>query len=63
MAMAEMPPIALIASTKASSKSEMQSHKMLALGVRRSNARWPIAKCGSMPMPMSPGSLNLIEFL
>src|SRR5207253_8145409 len=24
-------------------------------------ARWPMAKCGSTPTPMSPGSLNLIE--
>ena len=59
--MAEMPPIAWIASTTASSSSGRQSHRMLAFGVRRNKARWPMAKCGSMPMPISPGSLNLIE--
>ena len=31
--MAEMPPIALIASTTASSSSDRQSHRMLAFGV------------------------------
>ena len=32
-----------------------------AFGVRRNKARWPMAKCGSMPTPMSPASLNLSE--
>ena len=59
--MAEMPPIALMASTTASSSSGRQSHRMLAFGVRRNKARWPMAKCGSMPMPISPGSLNLMR--
>ena len=52
----------LIASTTAGSSSGRQSHKTLAFGVRRNKARWPMAKCGSMPMPISPGSLNLSEF-
>jgi hypothetical protein len=60
--MAEMPPSALIASTTAGSSSGRQSHKTLAFGVRRNKARWPMAKCGSMPTPISPGSLNLSEF-
>ena len=60
--MAEMPPSALIASTTASSNSGRQSHRTLAFGVRRNKARWPMAKCGSMPTPISPGSLNFSEF-
>jgi catechol 2,3-dioxygenase-like lactoylglutathione lyase family enzyme len=35
--------------------------RMLAFGVRRNKARWPMAKYGSVPTPISPGSLNLIE--
>jgi hypothetical protein len=61
MAMAAMPPSAVIASTTASSSSDTQSQKMLARGVRRNRARCPMAKCGSIPMPMSPGSSCLIE--
>ena len=33
----------------------------VAFGVRRNKARWPMAKCGSMPMPIRPGSSNRIE--
>ena len=57
--MAEMPPSALIASTTASSSSDRQSHRTLAVGVRRNKARWPMAKCGSTPTPISPGFLEL----
>ena len=59
--MAEMPPSAWITSTTASSSSERQSHRRLAFGARRNKARWPMAKCGSMPTPMSPDSSNRIE--
>ena len=33
----------------------------VACGVRTNKARWPMAKGGSMPMPISPGSSNRIE--
>ena len=61
MAMAEIPPNALIISIMASSKREMQSHRMFPRGVRRNRARWPMANCGSIPIPIRPGSLNLID--
>ncbi len=59
--MAEMPPSALTISTRAGSSSGTQSHRTLPFGVRTSSARWPMAKCGSTPMPISPGSSKRIE--
>ena len=44
--------------TVAASSSEMQSHRMLPPGVRTSSARWPMANCGWLPMPMMPGSYS-----
>lgn len=43
------------------SRSGRQSQRMLPPGERKNKARWPMAKCGSMPMPIRPASLNLIE--
>src|SRR5262249_45362088 len=34
----------------------MQSHKTFPLGVQTTSARWPIANCGCVPMPITPGS-------
>src|SRR5262245_40445966 len=34
----------------------MQSHKTFPLGVETTSARWPIANCGCVPMPITPGS-------
>ena len=62
MAMAEMPPSALTISTTAGSSKDTQSHRTLPFGVRTSSARWPMAKCGSTPMPVSPDSSKRIEF-
>ena len=56
MAMALRPPRPLISATVASSMSEMQSQRMLPLGVRIRSARWPMANDGCVPMPMMPGS-------
>jgi len=50
------------ASTTARSSSEMQSQRTLPSAVRTNNARCPMAKCGSMPMPSKPGSSNLIAW-
>jgi hypothetical protein len=33
----------------------------VAPGERRNRTRWPMAKCGSTPIPIRPGSLNLTE--
>ena len=33
----------------------MQSHKTFPLGVQTTSARWPIANCGCVPMPITPG--------
>ena len=54
--MACNPPSPLISVIVASSISEMQSHRIFPSGVQRSNARWPIANLGCVPIPMSPGS-------
>ncbi len=40
----------------ASSSSEMQSHSTLPPSVRNNNARWPMAKAGTVPMPINPAS-------
>src|SRR5262247_1864537 len=40
----------------AGSSIAMQSHKTFPLVVQTTNARWPIANCGCVPMPISPGS-------
>jgi hypothetical protein len=50
--MAASPPIALIAVTVASSSNEMQSHSTLPSGVRINSARCPMAKVGTVPMPI-----------
>src|SRR5215472_8500790 len=56
MPIAMMPPSALTIVAVASSSIAMQSHRMLPLGVRISSARWPIAKAGWVPMPITLGS-------
>src|SRR5262245_55607325 len=61
MAIAETPHSALTISTSAGSKSGTQSHRTLPFAVCTSSARWPMAKCGSTPMPVSLGSSNRIE--
>src|SRR6516162_4465967 len=40
----------------AGSSIEMQSHRIFPLGVQTTSARWPIANCGCVPMPITPGS-------
>src|SRR5262249_1307012 len=40
----------------AGSSIAMQSHKTFPLGVQTTSARWPIAKGGCVPMPITPGS-------
>src|SRR6516165_4618573 len=40
----------------AESSIEMQSHKTFPLGVQTTSARWPIANCGCVPMPITPAS-------
>src|SRR5262249_6387816 len=40
----------------AGSSIEMQSHKTFPLGVQTTSARWRIANCGCIPMPITPGS-------
>src|ERR1700674_3455092 len=56
MAIAAMPPRPSISVTVAASIMEMQSHSTLPPPVRSSSARWPMAKAGSVPMPITPGS-------
>jgi hypothetical protein len=56
MAIAVMPPSAVISVTVAASRNEMQSHSTLPFGVCTRIARWPMAKGGWVPMPMTPGS-------
>ncbi len=34
----------------------MQSHRTFPLGVQTTSARWPIANCGCVPMPITPDS-------
>src|SRR5262249_37811335 len=46
----------LIKAVVAGSSIEMQSHKTFPLGVETTSARWPIANCGCVPMPITPGS-------
>src|SRR5271169_773313 len=50
-----MPPSAPMSVTVAASTREMQSHSTLPPAVRSSSARWPIAKAGWVPMPITPG--------
>src|SRR5690349_20000814 len=50
------PPSPWISATVASSSIAMQSHRILPCGVRMSSARWPMAKFGWVPMPITPGS-------
>src|SRR5215475_5027379 len=40
----------------AGSSIEMQSHKTFPLGVQTTSARWPIANCGCVPMPITLAS-------
>src|SRR5262245_10618158 len=54
--MALRPPSPLMRVMVASSMSEMQSHRTLPCGVKTRSARWPIANCGRVPMPIRPGS-------
>src|SRR5262245_56153395 len=49
-------PSPLIKAMVAGSSIEMQSHKTFPLGVQTTSARWPIANCGCVPMPITPGS-------
>jgi hypothetical protein len=46
----------------AGSSIAMQSHKTFPLGVQTTSARWPIAKGGCVPMPITPGSYWRYEF-
>jgi hypothetical protein len=39
----------------------MQSHKTFPFGVQTTSARWPIAKAGCVPMPITPGSYSRYE--
>src|SRR6185436_4804025 len=57
------PPMALIISIVARSMSEMQSHRILPCGVRRSCARWPMPKAGNVTMEMRLGSSSRHAFM
>ncbi len=56
MAIAWMPPFALIAAMVASFNVATQSHSTLPPDVCISIARWPMAK--PAPMPATPGSYS-----
>ena len=53
------PPRASTAAAVASSTSVTQSHSRLLSPYGTSSARWPIAKCGSVPIPMSAPSSRI----
>ena len=57
------PPMALIISIVARSISEMQSHRMLPCGVRRSCARWPMPKAGNVMIEIRLGSSSRQAFM
>src|SRR5690348_865334 len=50
------PPRPWMRETVASSSIAMQSHRIFPFGVRISSARWPMAKFGWVPTPITPGS-------
>src|SRR5918998_11782 len=56
MAIPARPPRASTAATVSSSIRLTQSHSRLLSPYGTSSARWPIAKCGSVPTPVSPPS-------
>src|SRR6516225_1800321 len=56
MAIPLSPPSPLIKLTVAASSIEMQSHKTFPSPVQTTSARWPMANCGCVPMPITPGS-------
>jgi hypothetical protein len=56
MPMAVMPPSASTMVTVASSMSETESQSTLRSGVRIRSARWPIAKAGCVPIPITLAS-------
>ena len=58
IAIAASPPSPSMIRTVASSIRERQSHSTLPCGVDTRNARWPMAKPGSVPMSRRPGSTS-----
>ena len=60
MAMPVSPPRASTAAAVASSSRLTQSHSRLPSPCGTSSARWPIAKCGSVPIPVRPPSSRIV---